>query len=186
MAIGTPFGLARTMTLGIVSNNERTFYPERMRIDEYETGKFQQLDSDGYADQSRQQRRAAGGYDRQSRRHQHARWRAKPQLRHPHRHCQGSRRQDHEQRRPRTTKGRVDRSDLGIDLKPLQDLETFYDVDINKGVLVNSVDRKSPAEKAGVKSQDILLDINGQADQCALPRRDRGGSQDDRRSADRR
>src|SRR5712671_3164427 len=40
MAIGTPFGLARTMTLGIVSNNERTFYPERMRIDEYETGSF--------------------------------------------------------------------------------------------------------------------------------------------------
>ncbi len=40
MAIGTPFGLARTMTLGIVSNNERTFYPERMTIDEYETGQF--------------------------------------------------------------------------------------------------------------------------------------------------
>src|SRR5204862_3374944 len=40
MAIGTPFGLARTMTLGIVSNNERTFYPDRMRIDEYETGDF--------------------------------------------------------------------------------------------------------------------------------------------------
>src|SRR3954468_392465 len=40
MAIGTPFGLARTMTLGIVSNNERTFYPDRMRIDEYETGNF--------------------------------------------------------------------------------------------------------------------------------------------------
>ena len=40
IAIGTPFGLARTMTLGIVSNNERTFYPERTRIDEYETGDF--------------------------------------------------------------------------------------------------------------------------------------------------
>ena len=40
MAIGTPFGLARTMTLGIVSNNERTFYPDRMTIDEYETGEF--------------------------------------------------------------------------------------------------------------------------------------------------
>jgi serine protease Do len=40
MAIGTPFGLARTMTLGIVSNNERTFYPDQMQIDEYETGNF--------------------------------------------------------------------------------------------------------------------------------------------------
>src|SRR5262245_47058481 len=40
IAIGTPFGLARTMTLGIVSNNERTFYPETQRIDEYETGDF--------------------------------------------------------------------------------------------------------------------------------------------------
>ena len=40
MAIGTPFGLARTLTLGVVSNNERTFYPERMYIDEYETGDF--------------------------------------------------------------------------------------------------------------------------------------------------
>jgi serine protease Do len=57
-------------------------------------------------------------------------------------------------------KGRVDRSDLGIDLKPLQDLETFYDIDIDRGVLVNSVDRNSPAERAGVLTQDILLDIN--------------------------
>ena len=40
MAIGTPFGLARTMTLGVVCNNERTFYPDRMTIDEYETGEF--------------------------------------------------------------------------------------------------------------------------------------------------
>ena len=40
MAIGTPFGLARTLTLGVVSNTERTFYPERMTIDEYETGMF--------------------------------------------------------------------------------------------------------------------------------------------------
>ncbi|HEX4125047.1 MAG TPA: trypsin-like peptidase domain-containing protein, partial [Tepidisphaeraceae bacterium] len=43
MAIGTPFGLARTMTLGTVSNSERTFYDPNdpdgsMHIDEYETG----------------------------------------------------------------------------------------------------------------------------------------------------
>src|SRR5205814_581330 len=52
------------------------------------------------------------------------------------------------------------RSDLGMDLKPLQDLETYYDIDINKGVLVNSVEPNSPAAKAGVKTQDILLKVN--------------------------
>jgi serine protease Do len=67
------------------------------------------------------------------------------------------------------TKGHVDRSDLGVDLKPLQDLETFYDIDINKGVLVNSVDRGSPADKAGVKTQDILLEINGKPINVRFP-----------------
>jgi serine protease Do len=36
-------------------------------------------------------------------------------------------------------------------------------------VLVNSVDRNSPAEKAGVKSQDILLDINGKPVNVRFP-----------------
>ena len=40
IAIGTPFGLARTMSKGIVSNVERTFYPDRQDIDGYETGLF--------------------------------------------------------------------------------------------------------------------------------------------------
>jgi len=66
-------------------------------------------------------------------------------------------------------RGRVDRSDLGIDFKPLQDLETFYAIDINKGVLVNSVDRNSPASKAGVKTQDILLELNGKPTNCRFP-----------------
>jgi serine protease Do len=66
-------------------------------------------------------------------------------------------------------KGRVERSDLGIDLKPLQDLETYFGIDINKGVLVNSVDHGSPAEKAGVKTQDILLELNGRPTNVRFP-----------------
>src|SRR5207248_5449742 len=47
--------------------------------------------------------------------------------------------------------------------------ETFFDIDINKGVLANSVDRNSPAEKAGVKAQDILLELNGKPTNARFP-----------------
>jgi len=168
MAIGTPFGLARTMTLGIVSNNERTFYPERMRIDEYETGEFSnwiQMDTPINPGNSGgplvdmtgkvvgintrgggQNLNFAIPIDT-----------AKEVIA----KLLSSATQD--------KKGKVDRSDLGVELKPLQDLETFYDIDINRGVLINSVDRKSPAEKAGIRSQDILLDINGKAVNVRFP-----------------
>ncbi|MDB5292604.1 MAG: peptidase [Phycisphaerales bacterium] len=160
MAIGTPFGLARTMTLGVVSNNERTFYPEQMRIDEYETGEFSnwiQMDTPINPGNSGgplvdltgkvvgintrgggQNLNFAIPIDT-----------AKEVIAKIEASAKDGK------------KGKVDRSDLGIDLKPLQDLETFYAIDINRGVLVNSIDRNSPAEKAGVKSQDILLDVNG-------------------------
>jgi serine protease Do len=159
MAIGTPFGLARTMTLGIVSNNERTFYPEQMQIDEYETGNFSnwiQMDTPINPGNSGgplvdmtgkvvgintrgggQNLNFAVPIDTAREVIGQILASAKP-----------------------GKKGRVDRSDLGIDLKPLQDLETFYAVDIDRGVLVNNVDRNSPAERAGVLTQDILLSIN--------------------------
>jgi serine protease Do len=160
MAIGTPFGLARTATLGVVSNNDRTFYPERMSIDEFETGQFSnwiQMDtpiapgnsggplvdlsgkivgintrgSQGYSLNFAIPINTAKGVIAQ---------------------ILASARTDR--------LGRVTRSDLGLDFKPMQDLESFYDIDTNKGVLVNSVDRMSPASKAGVQPQDILLAIN--------------------------
>ncbi len=159
MAIGTPFGLARTLTLGVVSNNERTFYPDRMSIDEYETGDFAnwiQMDTPINPGNSGgplvdltgkivgintrgggQNLNFAVPIDMAKEVVAKILASATP-----------------------TRRGRVERSDLGIDLKPLQDLESFYNIDINRGVLINSVDRNTPAAKAGVKTQDILLSIN--------------------------
>jgi serine protease Do len=168
MAIGTPFGLARTMTLGVVSNNERTFYPDRMRIDEYETGDFAnwiQMDTPINPGNSGgplvdmtgkvvgintrgggQNLNFAVPIDTAKEVVAAILASAGPD-----------------------TKGRVERSDLGIEFKPLQDLETFYAIDINKGVLVNSVDRGSAAAKAGVKTQDILLELNGKPTNVRFP-----------------
>jgi len=168
MAIGTPFGLARTMTLGIVSNNERTFYPERMHIEEYETGDFAnwiQMDTPINPGNSGgplvdltgkvvgintrgggQNLNFAVPIDTAKEVITKILETATPDK-----------------------KGHVDRSDLGIDLKPMQDLERFFAVDIDKGVLVNSLDRNSPAEKAGVKPQDILLELNGKPVNVRFP-----------------
>jgi serine protease Do len=159
MAVGTPFGLARTMTLGVVSNNERTFYPERMRIDEYETGDFAnwiQMDTPINPGNSGgplvdMTGKVVGINTRGGGQNLNF---AVPidTAREVITKILATASSD--------KKGRVDRSDLGVDLKPMQDLETFFSVDIDKGVLVNSVDRNSPAEKAGVKPQDILLEVN--------------------------
>ena len=169
IAIGTPFGLARTMTLGIVSNNERTFYPQRSKIDDFETGEFNnwiQMDTPIAPGNSGGPLvdlagRVVGintrGVEGQSLNFAIPIKTAKDVIE------QVLRSASHEK------KGRVERADLGIDLKPLQDLESFYDIDINKGVLVNSVDRGSPAAKAGVKTQDILLAINGKETNVRFP-----------------
>jgi serine protease Do len=168
MAIGTPFGLARTMTLGVVSNNERTFYPEHMTIDEYETGDFAnwiQMDTPINPGNSGgplvdltgkvvgintrgggQNLNFAVPIDTARPVIEKLLAAAKPD-----------------------SIAHVDRSDLGIELKPLQDLETYFDIDINKGVLIDSVDPLSPAEKAGVRTQDILLKINDHPTNVRFP-----------------
>jgi len=168
MAIGTPFGLARTMTLGVVSNNERTFYPDRMRIDEYETGDFSnwiQMDTPINPGNSGgplvdMTGKVVGINTRGGGQNLNF---AVPidTAKEVVAAIMATAGKD--------KRGRVDRSDLGLEFKPLQDLETFYAIDINKGVLVNSVDRNSPASKAGVKTQDILLELNGKPTNCRFP-----------------
>ena len=169
IAIGTPFGLSRTMTLGIVSNTERTFYPEQSSIDEYETGWFSNwiqmdtpiapgnsggplVDLDG---------RIVGintrGIQGQALNFAIPIDAAKEVI----------------DQILKTSgdgkKGRVTRADIGIDFKPLQELESFYEIEINRGALVSSVDRASPSARAGVRPQDILLAIDGEPINVRFP-----------------
>ncbi len=52
---------------------------------------------------------------------------------------------------------------------PLHELESFYDVNLDQGVLIDSVDRIGPAHDAGIRSQDILLAVNGIATNVRFP-----------------
>ncbi|HSI34954.1 MAG TPA: trypsin-like peptidase domain-containing protein [Tepidisphaeraceae bacterium] len=168
MAIGTPHGFARTLTLGVVSNPDQTFYPSQLDINGYETGDFSNwiqmdtpinpgnsggplVDLNGYVvgintRGGGQNLNFAVPVDT-----------AKEVVAAILKSASES------------SKGKVTRSDLGVDLKPLQDLEAFYNIDINKGVLINSVERRSPAQKAGVKTSDILLELNGKAVNARFP-----------------
>ena len=169
IAIGTPFGLSRTMTLGIVSNNERTFYPQRQSIDEYETGSFSnwiQMDTPIAPGNSGgplvDLNGEIVGINTRGMQGQALNFAIPIDM---------AKRVAGEIVRRATpdTKGLVVRADLGIDFKPLQDLEAYYDIDINKGVLVNGVDRGSPAALAKLQAQDILLSIDGRPTNVRFP-----------------
>ncbi len=168
LAVGTPYGLARTMTRGAISNTDRTFYPTRLDIDGYETGDYSnwiQMDVpinpgnsggplvDFNGNVIGINTRAAG----QGLNFAIPINTARPVIAEILRTATP------------TQKGRVRRADLGLDLKPLQDLEQFYNIDVNRGVLVNSVDPHSAGDKAGVQTQDILLAINGQPINVRFP-----------------
>jgi serine protease Do len=57
--------------------------------------------------------------------------------------------------------GGITRSYIGIVPGALQDLENFYALATNTGMLINSVDPGSPAAKAGLRGGDILLALDG-------------------------
>ncbi|HLS27636.1 MAG TPA: PDZ domain-containing protein, partial [Opitutales bacterium] len=58
--------------------------------------------------------------------------------------------------------GEVVRSYIGVVSGPLQDLETFYRIGANEGMLVASVDPGSPADRAGLRPGDLLLSLDGE------------------------
>ena len=59
--------------------------------------------------------------------------------------------------------GKVTRGQLGVMIGELtKDLADYFGIDSTKGVLVSDVLKDSPAEKAGLEAGDIILKIDGQ------------------------
>src|SRR6476661_3856676 len=59
-------------------------------------------------------------------------------------------------------KGRVSRGRIGVVIQEVtRDLATSFGLDRARGALVNSVEKGSPADKAGVETSDIILAFDG-------------------------
>jgi serine protease Do len=70
-------------------------------------------------------------------------------------------------------KGRVARGRIGVVIQEVtRDLATSFGLDRPRGALVNSVEKGSPADKAGIEATDIILSFDGKQveAQADLPR----------------
>jgi serine protease Do len=156
-AVGTPHGLTRTVTRGIVSNNRR-YFEDNTGVRGYETGTFNTwLQTDAAINPGNSggplvtQDGAVVGINSRGYVGADNLGFAIP---------------------ANTAKyvmsglvknGKIERSYIGLGTAPLQDLETFYSLKQNTGVLVDNVHPRSPAAKAGLRAGDIVLAINGAA-----------------------
>ena len=156
-AVGTPHGLTRTVTRGIISNPRR-YFADNTGVRGYETGAFNTwLQTDAAINPGN-----SGG----------------PLVTEDGRvvgiNSRGYLGADNlafaipastarEVLAKLTAEGRVTRSYLGIVPGALRDLEGFYQLALNTGMLINSVDPGSPAAAAGLRGGDILLAIDGVA-----------------------
>jgi serine protease Do len=70
-------------------------------------------------------------------------------------------------------KGRVSRGRIGVVIQEVtRDLATSFGLDRSRGALVNSVEKGSPAERAGVETTDIITSFDGKTVESSsdLPR----------------
>ena len=154
-AVGTPHGLTRTVTRGIVSNKNRYFEDNR-GIGGYETGTFNTwLQTDAAINPGNSGGPLVTGDGKvigiSSRGYMGANnlGFAIP----------SATARDVMERLVRD--GAIVRSYVGIVPRALQDLENFYALESNTGMLIDSVDPGSPAAKAGIRGGDIVLTIDG-------------------------
>ncbi|MBA3849375.1 MAG: peptidase S1 [Opitutus sp.] len=154
-AVGTPHGLTRTVTRGIISNPRRYFEDSRA-VRGYETGSFNTwLQTDAAINPGNsggplvtEEGRVVGINSRSYLGADNLSFAIPSNV---------TRRVAESLVRD----GRITRSYLGISPRDLQDLERFYALQANTGMLVASVDPGSPAERAGVRPGDVILTLNG-------------------------
>lgn len=154
-AVGTPNGLSRTVTRGIISNTNR-YFEGSLGFGGYETGHFNTwLQTDAAINPGNSggplvdTNGAVIGINTRGYLGANNLGFAVP----------GN--IAHEIMHRLIENGRVTRSYVGIVPGPLQDLEAFFNLEVNQGVLVNSVDPGSPANETGMLPGDIILEIGG-------------------------
>ncbi len=154
-AVGTPHGLSRTVTKGIISNTDR-YYHDPSGIRGYETGFFNTwLQTDAAINPGNSGGPlvdAAGrvvGINTRTYLGADNLGFAIPEK---------TARQVME---ALERHGEVERSYIGLSPGFLQDMESFYSLEANQGLLINSVDPGSPADLAGIRASDIVLSIGG-------------------------
>jgi len=154
-AVGTPHGLTRTVTRGIISNNNR-YFEDTEGVNGYETGNFNTwIQTDAAINPGNsggplvtEDGRVVGITSRAYLGANNLGFAIPSST--AKRVVAGLVRD-----------GSITRSYVGIVPKALQDLEGFYDLATNTGVLIDSVEAGSPAAGAGLKAGDIILAING-------------------------
>ena len=154
-AEGTPFGLTRTATKGIISNNRRYFEDSR-GVNGYETGAFNTwLQTDAAINPGNsggplvtEDGKVIGISSRGYLGANNLGFAIPAST--ARRVADGIVRD-----------GVITRSYIGLVPRALQDFENFYSLALNTGMLINNVDRGSPADRAGLRGGDILLAING-------------------------
>ncbi|GAB1487756.1 hypothetical protein MASR2M8_01970 [Opitutaceae bacterium] len=154
-AVGTPHGLTRTVTRGIISNNRR-YFEDNTGVRGYETGSFNTwLQTDAAINPGNSggplvdENGAVVGINSRGYVGADNLGFAIP--------ANTAKRIVAELAKS----GTVTRSYVGLTPGVLRDLENFYSLELNTGMLINSVDPGSPAARAGLRGGDILLAING-------------------------
>ena len=154
-AVGTPFGLTRTVTRGIISNSNRYFEDDN-GVNGYETGSFNTwLQTDAAINPGNsggplvtEDGRIVGITSRGYLGANNLGFAIPSNV------CKGI-------VAGLVKGGAITRSYIGLVPKALQDFEGFYALALDTGMLVDSVDPGSPAARAGIAGGDVLLAING-------------------------